>query len=98
MDNCLTCGMPLGQTGHTCITYQRPRGALFVKCYGCGRDLMADGVQHTCGGEGKTLRDEFAMEAMKAQMTGGYCSVENLAANCYRIADAMMEERGRKRE
>jgi len=43
--------------------------------------------------EAKTLRDEFAMEAMKILMAARDTLGDRLAVDAYRQADAMMEAR-----
>lgn len=102
MGNCLICGMRLDQTGHTCAGSAQPPGGAIEQprcnlcnpaANGAAFEVKAVGLEHI-GGEIKTLRDEFAMEAMKKYDP----SADNFAFLCYRLADKMMEERGRARK
>ena len=52
----------------------------------------ADGFIHT----GMTLRDYFAAKAMAADIATSYHSVNDIAELAYKMADAMLEARGKE--
>ena len=48
------------------------------------------------GANGMTLRDYFAAKAMAADIATSYHSVNDIAELAYKMADAMLEARGKE--